>query len=44
MLQSQKILSEKNKINFVTDEFKIIEKENENFILKKKNLSVLQTY
>ncbi len=32
-----KILSEKkNKINFVTDEFKIIEKENENFILKKK--------
>ena len=32
-----KELSEKkNKINFVTDEFKIIEKENESFILKKK--------
>ncbi len=32
-----KILSEKkNKINFITDEFEIIEKKNENLVLKKK--------
>ena len=36
MLQSfEKNIRKKNKINFVSDEFEIIENKNENFIFKK---------
>ena len=38
IVQILKYYQKKNKINFVSDEFEIIENKNKNFVLKKKSL------